>query len=64
MSGESRKRYTETSETLTNLKIDVKVKLIKCGCGKVYASTDGHYLYIKCDKCKKMHKIEMSYRRH
>lgn len=64
MKEENRKRYTEASKTLTEFRFDDKLKLIKCGCGKVYASTDGHYLYIKCTKCKKLHKVEMIYRKH
>lgn len=64
MRGENRKKSTKASKTLTEFRFDDKLNLIKCGCGRVYASTDGHYLYIKCTKCKKMHKVEMIYREH
>lgn len=64
MRGENRKKSTKASKTLTEFRFDDKLNLIKCGCGRVYASTDGHYLYIKCTKCKKMHKVEMIHREH
>ena len=64
MRGENRKKSTKASKTLTEFRFDDKLNLIKCGCGRVYASTDGHYLYIKCTKCKKLHKVEMIYREH
>lgn len=63
MRGENRKKYTKLSrkpqDELTNLTVDVTVKLIKCDCGKVVASTDGTNIYIKCNRCKEMHRLQM-----
>lgn len=60
---ENRKRYTKPLRKpqgeLTNLTVDVKVMLIKCDCGKVVASTDGTNIYIKCNKCRRMHRLQI-----
>lgn len=36
-----------------------KLTIMRCECGIVYASTDCKTIFIRCRKCKRMHRIEL-----
>lgn len=42
-------------EKFDNNKLTIK----RCECGTIYASTDYKTIFIRCRKCKRMHRIEL-----